>query len=107
MRALDPADATTSVVLHSEDPEEAMARVSEVLYPHRLIQVALARPFRADLQGSVSGAMVLSRVAYSGVAELDCPHVDCVHVNVLLSGKLASISAGRCTRLTRGHAVAY
>ena len=107
MRPLDPAAAATSVVLHSGDPEEAMARVSEVLYPHRLIQVVSSRPFKADLQGSVCGPMVLSRVVYSGVAELDCPHVDRVHVNVLLSGKLASVSAGRCTRLTRGHAVAY
>jgi AraC-like DNA-binding protein len=84
-----------------------MARVSEVLYPHRLIQLVSSGPFKLDLQGSVSGPMVLSRVAYRGVTGLDCPCVDRVHVNVLLSGKLSSVSAGRCTLLTRGDAVAY
>ncbi|MBC2637867.1 MULTISPECIES: AraC family transcriptional regulator [unclassified Rhodococcus (in: high G+C Gram-positive bacteria)] len=101
------APPCTSINLHSEDVEEAVAGVGEVFHPHELTRVGAAGGFHADLKAVVAGSMVTGQLRYNNNTDLYCPSIDGYHVNIPMSGRLLSESVGEQTTVEQGNAVVY
>ncbi|WP_009480655.1 AraC family transcriptional regulator [Rhodococcus sp. JVH1] len=101
------APPCTSINLHSEDVEEAVAGVGEVFHPHELTRVGAGSGFHADLKAVVAGSMVSGQLRYNNNTDLYCPTIDGYHVNIPMSGRLLSESGGEQTAVEQGNAVVY
>ncbi|ANS32526.1 transcriptional regulator, AraC family (plasmid) [Rhodococcus opacus] len=101
------APPCTSIDLHSEDVEEAIAGVGEVFHPHELTRVGASSGFHADLKAVVTGSMVTGQLSYNNDTDLYCPSIEGYHVNIPMSGQLLSVSVGEQTAVEQGNAVVY
>ncbi|QTI71228.1 AraC family transcriptional regulator [Gordonia polyisoprenivorans] len=110
MHGAEPHDqhpATGSVVLHSEDVEEATEQVGRLFHPHQLTRVEKIGHFEADLSAVAIGPVVAGRIHYNSNSDLYCPSIDGYHVNIATGGPLLSESEGDRTTVEHLNAVVY
>lgn len=100
--------ATLRGPLLSDDPEWVRSTLSDVYYPLSIDRLELAEPFAFDMTTVELGSLTLGRLNWGSDVRVDCSELETAyHVNIPLSGRVASVCGEKRTIATPDTAAVF
>jgi AraC-like DNA-binding protein len=88
-----PTSTLSSILIDTDDPDEALELSAKLFYPHRYLSVGDKEQFSFHLEGTHLAAISVGAISFNGPIAIQTPERGSYHVNIPIVGRLESTTA--------------